>query len=338
MRKVYEDMYRLRIKGDLEILGILLNHGEEISFRRSNQGYGLHARSFDTKGNSSKRVFDTRKNEFLNLKFIKSLKTKGKKEKNFGITPLGIAYYCNNNTRPIDRHEVEQIITILSSYHDKIDPDNGFYSKLFQDEVKQKEAWNGIKEIINQKKKPEQLFLNLLKNVLSNITVDVQNEKTIIKCSYLLGNGTITTVKEFQIIKENIFSSESVFRRKGDIMYQISERGFNYQLSEFILYAFYHKIVYSHIENYDESFTIALNESNIIDGDKIKSIFSELNSLESYNEHIWTMAQYFNELLEMILSNLSSETIYTDNVLNLLIKGEKLETPISIQTAKKSKN
>jgi hypothetical protein len=330
-------MYRLRIKGDLEILETLLNYSEKVVFRKKVQGLGLHANSFDSKGNSSKRVFDGRKDEFLKLKFIIPLKTKGKKEKNFAITPLGIAYYCNNNTRPTDKHEVEKIIEILSFYHEKLDPNNEFYSELFQDSVKQKEAWKGIKEIINQKKKPEQLFLNILKNVLSNITVEIQNEKIIIKANYPLGNGTMTTVKEFQIIKENIFSSQSPFRRKGDLMYQISERGFNYQLSEFILYAFYHKIVSSHLENYDEAFTVALNESDIVDGDKIKSVFSELNSLEEYNEHIWTMAQFFNEILGIILSNLSDETLFTDNVLNLLIRGEDLETPISIQTAKKIK-
>ena len=334
---MYQAMYRLRIKGDLEILEILLSHSKEVIFRKKVQGFGLHANSFDSKGNSSKRVFDSRKEEFLKLKFITPLKTKGKKEKNFAITPLGIAYYCNNNTNPIDKHEVEQIIRILSFYHDNLDPNNEFYSELFQDSVKQKEAWKGITEIINQKKKPEQLFLNLLKSVLSNITVEIQNEKIIIKCSYPFGNGTITTVKEFQIIKENIFSSQSPFRRKGDIMYQISERGFNYQLSEFILYAFYHKVVYSHLESYDESLTVTLNESNVIDGDKIKSVFSELKSLEDYNEHIWTMAQFFNEILGIILSNLSDETLFTDNVLNLLIRGEDLETPISIQTAKKIK-
>ena len=329
-------MYRLRIKGDLEILEALLNHSKEVIFRKKVQGLGLHANSFDSKG-SSKRVFDSRKDEFLKLKFIIPLKTKGKKEKNYAITPLGIAYYCNNKIESIDRHEVEKMIEILSFYHEKLDPNNEFYSELFQDSVKQKEAWKGIKEIINQKKKPEQLFLNILKNVLSNITVEIQNEKIIIKANYPLGNGTMTTVKEFQIIKENIFSSQSPFRRKGDLMYQISERGFNYQLSEFILYAFYHKIVSSHLENYGEALTVALNESDIVEGDKIKSVFSELNSLEEYNEHIWTMAQFFNEILGIILSNLSDETLFTDNVLNLLIRGEDLETPISIQTAKKIK-
>ena len=101
------------------------------------------------------------------------------------------------------------------------------------------------------------------------------------------------------------------------------------------MYAFYHTVVYSHIENYNELFTIALNESNIVEGDKIKSVFSELNYLENYNEHIWTMAQYFNKILEMILSNLYDETCYTTIVLNLLIKGEKLETPIRIEHGSK---
>ena len=110
---VYEAMYRLRIKGDLEILETLLNHSKEVIFRKRVQGLGLHANSFDSKG-TSKRVFDSRKDEFLKLKFITPLKTKGKKEKNFTITPLGIAYYCNNNTRPINKREVEQIIKILS--------------------------------------------------------------------------------------------------------------------------------------------------------------------------------------------------------------------------------
>ena len=323
-------MYRSRIKGDLEILEALLNHSEKIIFRKKVQGLGLHANSFDSKG-SSKRVFDSRKDEFLKLKFITPLKTKGRKEKNFAITPLGIAYYCNNKTESIDRHEVEKIIEILSFYHEELESNNGFYSRLFQDSVKQKEAWKGIKEIINQKKKPEQLFLNILKNVLSNITVNEQNEKIIIKANYPLGNEIMTTVREFQIIKENIFSSQSPIIRKGDLVYPISEHKFNYQLSEFILYAFYHKIVYSHLENYDEAFTVALNESNIIEGDKIKAVFSELNSLKEYNEHIWTMAQIFNEILGTILSIISDETRHTDDVLNQLISGNDLECPISIK-------
>lgn len=221
------------------------------------------------------------------------------------------------------------MIEILSFYHEKHDTNNEFYPELFQDGVNQKESWNGIKKIINQKNKPEQLFLNILKNILSNITTEIQNEKIIIKANYPLDNETMTTVKEFQIIKENIYSSQSPIRRKGDLIYQISEREFNYQLSEFILYAFYHKIVSSHLENYDKAFTVALNESNIIEGDKIKSVFSELISLNEYNEHILTMAQFFNEILEIILSNLSDETRYTDNVLNLLIRGEKFKAPIS---------
>ena len=94
----------------------------------------------------------------------------------------------------------------------------------------------------------------------------------------------------------------------------------------------------SHLENYDEAFTVALNESNIIEGDKIKSVFSELISLNEYNEHILTMAQFFNEILEIILSNLSDETRYTDNILNLLIRGEKFEAPILIRTAKQIKS
>jgi hypothetical protein len=329
-------MYRLRIKGDLEILGTLLNHGEEVPFRKKVQGLGLHGNSFDSKG-SSKRVFDTRKDEFLKLKFITPLKTKGKKEKNFAITPLGIAYYCNNKTEPIDRHEVEKIIKMLSFYHDHLDPNDESYSELFTDGIKQEEAWNGIKEIINQKKKPEKLYLNFLKSVLSNITVDIQNETTIIKCNYPLGNGTISTIHEFRIIKENIYGSQSAMRIKGDIMYQISEHGFNYHLSEFILYAFYHTVVYNHIEKYNESFTIALDESKVIQGDKIKSVFSELNSLDSYNKHIWTMAQYFNGILQMILSHLSSEAQFADNILNQLINGKTLETPISIEHAKEPK-
>ena len=329
-------MYRLRIKGDLEILGLLINRAEKILFRKKNQGWGLHSRSFDKYENCSKRVFDTRKDEFLKLKFITPLKTKGKKEKNFGITPLGIANYCNSNTNPIDKREVEQIIKILSFYHDNIEPNNEFYSELFQDDVKQKEAWKGIIEIINQKKKPEQLYLNFLKSVLSNIVVDIQNEIIVVKCNYPLGNEAICTMTEYQIIKNNIYIAQSEYRQKGETMYQISDRGFNYQLSEFILYAFYHTVVYSHIENYNESFTIALEESNVIEGDKIKSVYSELNSLDEYNEHIWTMAQYFNERLQLILAVLSSEAESTTNILNLLIRGEKLETPIRIETSKKS--
>ncbi len=108
-------MFRPRIKGDYEVLSKLIQYPHKVRYWNKIQGCGLSYNEFDKfKPDCSRRTFNHRRNEFLKLKIIKLLKSRGKKPKYYSITPLGTAYCFQNH--PIEPNNCKRIIKIITKY------------------------------------------------------------------------------------------------------------------------------------------------------------------------------------------------------------------------------
>jgi len=266
-------MYRLGIKGDVEVLSRLLETSCERRFWNKVQGYGLRESDFEKfKPDCSRRMFNHRKDEFLNSKFITHLRSKGKKSKYYSITPLGIAYFCQIQKK-MDEHQFKKIFEQLRLFYKK-------YSEITQSSnlklIKKttEEIWKSLSGIIGVK----ELILSLTE-VINCIKIDREEDTFEIKLSYPIVNDGTVNFRKFVYNKEQV--QEFYHRPYMSGLYTITVRkiddlSFFYYMSEFILIVLQYHIVKIILDRKRDS----LNSPNEEISRNAEKQFKELKSFE----------------------------------------------------------
>ena len=183
---------RLYLKHSCAILEFLLENNEKIRAWR-NLDYGLHESAFNTKENSSRKIFQNRKLEFLESKFIKPIRTTTNR-KYYSITPLGISWLIQNEN---DLKEGTAIHIFKFLEH--------FYRDYKTREGTERQI-PVIKLDYNIWKKLEQGFSKkLLLDHLMQSCKTIQIDNHVITCFIQISDIFVCNVARFEIINGTIF-------------------------------------------------------------------------------------------------------------------------------------
>ena len=140
---------RIYQENTVEVLKILLESAQPVTYRKKISGYGINESEFDAEidgvkkhPNCSRKIFKTRikKDNLIKRRLVTELKNNDKRTNYFGITPLGISLLCEKILE-LDEYQIKKIYTILIFYHNKTqdyfkrkfrkDYDDEHYDKIF---------------------------------------------------------------------------------------------------------------------------------------------------------------------------------------------------------------
>lgn len=222
----YEDY-----KGNtVDILNAFLWYGKPIyKDKRKLEGYGLKMDDFLHKfknGNdksyssATKRMFVPRKNDLLSNRFITQIRSKGKQTKYYSITPIGIAYLCQQIKLyfGIVPDLYDLIIKHLIFYHETTKPKLG-YSKLLKDHSRifQKQGINLVKKQII----PSSIILEIMEHV--KISYYRHNE-TGVELSYPLSVGAKIRYGEYLFTHKPISKTSKIIDGKKVNVFTINPK------------------------------------------------------------------------------------------------------------------
>lgn len=115
---------KVYLNNSLEILKFLLVNSEEVKAWR-NKDFGLYESAFDLqyvekkKNSLTRKIFRTRKNEFLKLKLIKKIRSRGEQKTYYSITPLGISWLFQHEQK-VTSGQANKILKFLTHFYSNI--------------------------------------------------------------------------------------------------------------------------------------------------------------------------------------------------------------------------
>ena len=321
------------VNNTLEILKAFLMHGEpQGKDKRKIDGYGLKMddflHKFKNKNNESyssatKRMFAPRKNELLSNRYITPIRSKGKQTKYYSITPIGIAYLCQNFIRPTNliTEYFNQIIKYLIFYHETTKPKPG-YAKLLENHHRMFQIHDNTK----LSKKKEIFLLWSLFIIMKYVKYDqyAENERSITLSypldyteinygTYLFTHGEKNKdlFLELHIPSQKTSDKLEPFEGYSDT----TEKEIYQKIATFIIKAFFYRSltnkIFSHLfkifENPSKSSTTQFNkELRIIPKEYLKIADDFLNELNSILElNVAELGKIKNVYSDQLLSNVS---------------------------------
>jgi hypothetical protein len=154
-----------RTDTEIKALTALLEKSDDVKYKKRLQGYGLRSSDFDSKDKEiavTRRRFDDHKDVMLKSKLIMRLKTKGKKEQYYSITPVGIAYLLSKQ-KP-DIQQVGNVFKILNFFYEKKSNATWRRFKPIPDESL-KNTWEAIEKQVETKNSQHQERQKTLKKL-----------------------------------------------------------------------------------------------------------------------------------------------------------------------------
>lgn len=282
--------YESRLESELNLLSYILETGTEKRYWNKIQGYGVAEADFEkgkvTYRKTSRKIFRDRKKQLLDSKFIVLLRTKNKKSKYFGITPLGIIFLQQN--RKIDsKFVIQRTFTILKFYFENFLKIHYKKSSLSHFKLV---TTNLLYEIIDTFE--TDVLSNILRSVCSGALIRPKEDSTEISLSYKLENISIVF---YEYVIENdinwiLFDGHKTPKvtRDDDWMFR--------DISEFILSA----IVYA---LFTKDFNIK-QFSVSIDDEKLQNLQKKSN-VDIVNE-VKLFNQWLSDVLRAKISILES--------------------------------
>jgi hypothetical protein len=123
------------LKNDLKVLEHLLIKSNEIIYRKKLSGYGCNLTSFDDPNKGlTKKIFRTRRDEFVNKKFMIQIKGNKNNSTYYSISPIGICYYVLYSDKII-KNEVNRAFMFFRNYYNQARSEEiDSYYKTFADD------------------------------------------------------------------------------------------------------------------------------------------------------------------------------------------------------------
>ena len=188
---------------------------------------------------ASSKMFFKRRDFLLENRYIKQLESKGNRDKYYGITPIGISYYCRN-IKKLHGNVFEKIISCLRDYYETGKPKNEIsYIKMLE------KTWNKLTKIYDESE-----LLEHFKGIVSGIEISDIDIGKAIECCYETYYGLKVNLAVFQITKDQyrLLLDSSVDEIKP-FYYDTNESEFYYNISKFIIRAFAYDLIQDNFED-----------------------------------------------------------------------------------------
>ncbi len=189
-----------RLELELNILSYILENGIEKRYWNKIQGYGVTEADFEKPKVAyrkiSKKIFRDRKKPLLDSKFIVLLKTKNKKSKYFGITPLGIIF-LHQNRKIESKFVIQRSFTILKFYFENFVRTHYKKSVLSDFKLVTSDLLYEIKDNFDV-----DILANILRSVSNGVVIKSKDRLTEFSLSYKLDN--ISVIFYEYIIEDNV--------------------------------------------------------------------------------------------------------------------------------------
>jgi len=273
----------LRLESKLNLLSFILENGIEKRYWNKIQGYGVTEADFEKRKNAylktTSKIFRDRKKLLLESKFIVQLKSKNKKSKYFGITPLGIIF-LHQNKEINNKFVIQRSFTVLKFYFENFLRTHYKKSALADFKLVTSNLLYEIKENFNV-----DVLGNILRFVSSGVLIKPKVGSIEISLSYKLDNLSIIFYE--YVIENNVnylmFDGHHVPKRENEDDWMFRD------ISEFVLSA----IVYA---LFTKDFDIK-RFSVTIDNKKLQNLQKKLNV------NIIKEIKIFNDWLGDVLRN-----------------------------------
>ncbi|MEO9309958.1 MAG: hypothetical protein ABI337_06650 [Nitrososphaera sp.] len=221
-------------------------------------GMGLRESDFDKFQNCSRRIFNSRKKRFLKLRLIEYIdRKKGKRDKFYKITPLGVMYYFQNTQ--LNKKE----LTWFWQYASKLEMDRfkKFTPKIGNENLKKafiersETFYNEILQDIKSKlpSLPIQTLINAATNAIACITINQIENEVLVHFTPKLPRDISIPIYSFTLKEKSVTVNYSPFETSSSI------------ISYDVFYNMLFSMVWDHI-----LFEFAMSDN---DYDLIKTIF-----------------------------------------------------------------
>lgn len=280
-----------RLESDLNLLSFILENGIEKRYWNKIQGYGVTEADFEKGKNAylktTSKIFRDRKKLLLYSKFIVQLKSKNKKSKYFGITPLGIIFLHQN--REIDRKFViQRSFTVLKFYFENFLRTHYKKSAFADFKLVTSNLLYEIKENFDV-----DVLGNILRFVSSGVLMKPKEGSIEISLSYKLDNISIIFYE--YVIENNVnylmFDGHRVSKRENEDDWMFRD------ISEFVLAA----IVYAlFTKDFDiKRFSVTIDDKKLQNLQK-KSNADIINEIKMFNDWLGIVLRGKISILESI--------------------------------------
>ena len=280
-----------RLESELNLLLFILENGTEKRYWNKVQGYGVTEADFEKDKNAhrkiSAKIFRDRKKRLVDLKFIVQLRSKNKKSKYFGITPLGIIF-LHQNRESDNKFVIQRTFTILKFYFENFLRTHYKKSVLSDFKLVTSNLLYEIKDNFDV-----DMLGNILRFVSSGVLIKPKEGSVEISLSYKLDNISIIFYE--YIIENNVNYVIFDSHRKPKSM--IEDDWMFRDISEFILSA----IVYA-LFTKDFSikrFSVSIDDKKLQKLQK-KSNADIINEIKLFNDWLGIVLRGKISILESI--------------------------------------
>ena len=281
--------YDLYLTNSVEVLKAFLVSSYKLH-RRKNQisGFGMIKEDFGKTNRrgfneipiklhkATSKMFYGRKSFLLQNHYIKELESK-ERGKHYGITPLGIAYFCSN-VKNLDNGLIQKIISHLKFHYDLGKPEKelSYIDKL-------ENHWARLCEIFGN-----ETMIEHFREIFSSIEISKDKDNyEHIECNYeTYWDLKIPTV-EYQIKDNNIrLILDYSINEIAPFYYDSNEIEMNYNIAKFVISAFTFDLIH---HNFEEQKSYNYNPK---DRQKLKKLQIQAESIPL---EIYGLANEFNE-------------------------------------------
>ena len=280
-----------RLESELNLLSFILENGTEKRYWKKVQGYGVTEADFEKGKNAhrktSSKIFRDRKRLLLDSKFIVQLRSRNKKSKYFGITPIGIIF-LHQNRESDNKFVIQRTFTILKFYFENFLRTHYKKSALAYFKLVTSNLLYEIKDNFDV-----DILANILRSVCSGALIKPKEDSTEISLSYKLDNISIIF---YEYVIENNINYVTFDGHKTPKNAREDDRMFR-DISEFILSA----IVYA---LFTKDFSIK-RFSVSIDDEKLQNLQKKsnadiLNEVKLFNDWLGDVLRGKISILESI--------------------------------------
>lgn len=294
--------YDLYLANSVEVLKAFLVSSYELH-KRKNQisGFGMIKEDFGKTNRrgfneipikshkATSKMFYGRKSFLLQNYYIKGLESK-ERGKHYGITPLGIAYFCSN-VKNLDNGLIQKIISHLKFHYDLCKPEKelSYIDKL-------ENHWTKLCEIFGNETLTEHF-----RGIFSGIEIS-KNEDNYehIECNYETFWGLKIPTVEYQIKDNNVrLILDSSINEIASFYYDSNEIEMNYNIAKFVISAFTHDLIHHNFEeqrscSHNPKYRQKLKKSQVQAESIPLEIYGLANEFNEYvtdaiNKHIVTL-------------------------------------------------
>lgn len=254
------------INNDLKVLLFFLEKSTNIIYRKKLSGFGCNLTNFDYPDKKlTKKIFRTRRDEFVNKKLIIPIKGKKSNSTYYSITPIGICYLFQNSDI-ITKNEIKKAFSFFRHYFNLSESAMiDFYYEIFAKEAGVKKeifmesneietyhstfdnkygSENEILELVSSKNH-EQFTFKSMKQACETIILKQTEQSVSIELTLPLPENSKIMIKRFTVEDDKVFMYNMEYSKISYLNAEtITEQKLFQVISEHIVDMFYYLLLH----------------------------------------------------------------------------------------------